>query len=1449
MKGKLFKRVTALLSTAAMLLTYADFSAIDFSVHAENGDEPPQLADFDLNGNGIIDDGEKDWGYALDSADELLWFADMVHNDNEHYGSANAFLAEDITVNENLLTYLITVDEDGTAKLINEENKPRVWTPIGTYTSDYVNSPYSGTFDGNNKTISGLYFNYNDNDNGADNVGLFGYVGTGGKIQDVTIADSYMYGKTKVGGICGNNEGTISNCYNTGTVNGKYDVGGVCGYIENGTIEKCYNTGTVNGKYDVGGVCGYAYNDANVKECSNAGKVESEEDVGGVCGGNFQSEISNCYNTGDVTGTGNCVGGVCGGNTGTITNCYYLNTVAEDLYATAMTAQQFASGEVCWLLNVGQSDNPVFYQNIGKDISPVLDKHHTVIKNGESYKNNAHSYENGFCTVCGYEPADAVKDEEDIDSDGDKEETVYEISNAGQLYWFADKVHNDNATYGSANAFLAEDITVNENLLTELITVDEDGTATLKSEEEPTVWTPIGDYTFQYSGIFNGNNKTISGLYFNNIGVDYVGLFGYVGTGGKIQDVTIADSYMYGKTKVGGICGYNSSGSIENCYNTGDVSGNMWVGGVCGGNTGGSILNCYNTGDVSGTGRYVGGVCGGNNGTISNCYNTGDVSGNMYVGGVCGSNSNDGSISNCYNTGAVEGTSGVCGSNTGSISNCYYLDTTAENGIGNSTDAINGPVTAKSAEQFASGEVCWLLNGEKSDNPVFYQNIGKDISPVFDSTHHAVKHSETSYYNEHTDFDEEGFCTVCGNGYQPATTVKDVNDIDGDGHTDDDVYEISNAGQLYWFAGLVNGTLGGVERIRSANAVLTADITVNEKLLTDFINVSDEDGTAKLINEENKPRVWTPIGNISSKYSGAFDGEGHTVSGLYFNDSGATYVGLFGFVSNGESENKIMNLTVSDSYFCGDEKVGGVCGLNKLVTIQNCSNTGTVRGNSYVGGVCGYISKRVIENCYNTGKVSGNSYIGGICGYNDEKNTIQNCYNTGAVTGTENVGGICGRASYYGQPTIMIKNCYNKGAVSGTENVGSICGAGDRVIIEKCYYLKTEGVRGRGTGDDKPGSTEVKSAEQFASGEVCWLLNGGKTQAEPPVFFQNIDKEAFPVLDSKHHTVVEKDGAYLNEHNFESEICTICGAFEDGMGAKLAGHSLTLDGSIGVNFYMVLDESVAEDENAYMRFTLPNGKTENVKVSQAEKKTVNGMECYVFKCNVAAKEMTATIKAQMFSNGKQGTVYEYTVKEYADYLFANAYEDGSTTVKNQEYAKAYALVEAMVNYGAYSQIYFDYNTNALANAGRTDKVNEVTAEKVNKPYDKTKNNLPEGVSLVSANLELESETVLNLLFTNTTDNELKFKTSDDVTLTQTKSGDYTKVTITNIAAQHLSEDIIVNISVDGDTASYSATYSPMNYCYSVLSKETTETRTDELKNVMRAFWLYNQQAKAYFQNN
>ena len=283
--------------------------------------------------------------------------------------------------------------------------------------------------------------------------------------------------------------------------------------------------------------------------------------------------------------------------------------------------------------------------------------------------------------------------------------------------------------------------------------------------------------------------------------------------------------------------------------------------------------------------------------------------------------------------------------------------------------------------------------------------------------------------------------------YQPATETTDKYDIDDDG-TKDTVYEISNAGQLYWFAGLVNGTLDGVEQNTLANAILTANITVNENLLDSL--QYDTEGN---VSNGSDFITWTPIadwmGNRTTQYSGTFDGNNKTVSGLYFNGD-STCIGLFG---SSEADGNIKNVGVVDSYFKGNDHVGGVCGNN--------------------GGT--------ITNCYNAGNltaIESSATIGGICGYNNT-GTVTNCYNTGTVTATgsvASVGGVCGCS------TAPISNCYNIGTVTATSSsadISGICGY-NFGPIKNCYYLAD-------TEDENGG----KTTEQFASGEVAYLLSQG----------------------------------------------------------------------------------------------------------------------------------------------------------------------------------------------------------------------------------------------------------------------------------------------------------------------------------------------------------------------
>ena len=527
-----------------------------------------------------------------------------------------------------------------------------------------------------------------------------------------------------------------------------------------------------------------------------------------------------------------------------------------------------------------------------------------------------------------------------------------------------------------------------------------------------------------YGTITNCYNKgAVSG--YREVG----GVCGWMYSSSTITKSTITDCYNTGKVSgkeyVGGVCGsiavYDSeTATVTNCYNTGSVSGTSAVGGVCGingaffSNSTATVNKCYNTGAVSGD-REVGGVCGRHTtspsystATVINCYNIGAVSGDSEVGGVCGNsapvydpgqNNAYTYIKNCYNIGTVSGTSsvgGVCGSalfdfQSGTsyyskIENCYYnTDIYSGYAVGYIVEGgtVCTKVEGKTSAKFRSGEVAYLLFYGNNDG-VWGQAIGTESYPVLggqtvyqftptcSSGSENKAYSNTYYQNNIPDhYYINGICSACG-GYQPAQK------------NEEGYYEIDNAGQLFWFAGLVNGDekvcTGDVTQNAGACATLTANITVNSGVLKADGTLAD--GASGFIQ-------WTPIGNYDNQYSGTFNGHGKSISGLYFNNSETSYVGLFGSTNQGT----IQNVGVVDSYFNGGEYVGGMCGQNK--------------------------------------------------------GTITNCYYAGSVNGTSNVGNICGILDSEG-------------------------------IITYCYYLANK--------DDGNGG---KTSDQFANGEVAWLLNGG----------------------------------------------------------------------------------------------------------------------------------------------------------------------------------------------------------------------------------------------------------------------------------------------------------------------------------------------------------------------
>lgn len=355
-------------------------------------------------------------------------------------------------------------------------------------------------------------------------------------------------------------------------------------------------------------------------------------------------------------------------------------------------------------------------------------------------------YTNGFCDNCGkYEVPTLVTDKYDLNNDGTLD-NVYEIDNIGKLYWFSANVNAGDTT---ANAVLLCDITDNKNVLSAYGTLNSDY-AGFK------LWEPIGNATYQYKGIFDGQGHTVNGLYINASAKNCAGLFGYIGSGATVKQTGVDNSYFSGNEYVGGLCGQNS-GTIENCYTYCTVAkGNSYVGGTVG-YTNGTIKNCYNAGVCEATGYYCGGFAG-------------------YT------------------------------SSANSISNCYYLEGCAKDGSGvtqNGTgNSANGSTTAdtttlcKTIKEFASGEVAYLLQ-QANENQLWGQRLSiNGACPEFDTSgEYKVIASQNQGYSlvDIGDIVENG--ALDANDYQQLVNMVLSNDtfedsvyfnadIDGDGTLD-----------------------------------------------------------------------------------------------------------------------------------------------------------------------------------------------------------------------------------------------------------------------------------------------------------------------------------------------------------------------------------------------------------------------------------------------------------------------------------------------------------------------------------------------------------------------------------------------------------------------------------------------------------------------------------------
>ena len=306
----------------------------------------------------------------------------------------------------------------------------------------------------------------------------------------------------------------------------------------------------------------------------------------------------------------------------------------------------------------------------------------------------------------------------------------------------------------------------------------------------------------------------------------------------------------------------------------------------------------------------------------------------------------------------------------------------------------------------------------------------------------------------------------------------------------------------------------------------------------------------------------------------------------------------------------------------------------------------------------------------------------------------------------------------------------------------------------------------------------------------------------PEIWGQTIGKEDYPVLGGE--KVYLSDEGYYNKVN------------------KLAGYTISLGDKIAVNYYMSLTEKTINDANAKMVFTVPDtGSTYTVEIPVSE--AVKSGDYYVFTCEVAAKEMTSVIKAKFVTSDTELQLEDYSVQQYAEVILSDAVK----------YANEQELVKAMLNYGAYAQICFGYNTESLANS-ILDEADKALATYNFDEFAPVVSGEEAGVTYYGSTLSLKSETAIKHYFIIEDESSMPEFKVNGKTVEAVKNGTLYEVKITDLPAHNLDEVFTV------EAGALSVQYGAFSYAYQAL-----QTDKDALKDVVNALYAYNLKADEY----
>lgn len=608
-------------------------------------------------------------------------------------------------------------------------------------------------------------------------------------------------------------------------------------------------------------------------------KENSTEPVGlfGVIGSG--AEVSNVGVVNCIFSSTDVAGGIAGINEGTITDSYIYNISPGN--GALIAASGTGKTDNCFVLNNTDKSAEIAYKlnrssqtwgcKIGDDKLPTAINEANRVYFGKTYHN--HDRNTLYCNDC----CDFIL------TKPTEESGWYLISEPGELAWFARLINGgiDDNDHTNAKAKLTEDLDF--------------------SAYTGYNWTPIGTEDNPFSGIFDGNSHTISGL--KSSGADRAGLLGY------------ADGASISKLIV----------------NSCDFSGNKSAAAMCG-----SV---------------------GTNGVTFN---------------FCGSYDN---------TLAETSTAGFVGASAGKVTlNCCYTADSDKFSEGNNRVSVSYAISGNAADdamteaQFKSGELTYALNNGL-DKAVWFQTINTQAYPQFSGDTVYKTSPCVSYTNDsaktnkpHVIGDDDK-CKVCGERGIPKKNSNGQ-------------YELSSKLHMLWFAKNFS---------------------------------SGEDSAVLMDNIDMKDAEWTPIGTADKPFSGNFDGNGHTISGLNYSGE---YAGLFGYMNNGT----ISNIKLADSSFANGTASGGICAVNNGGTIENCAVDNVAVSGGTAGGICGQNSG-TITDCFFSGNVSSDGKSGGICGSNS--GTIKSTVSlyAGAAVG-ENTNG-------------DIENCFYNSDIAGRQKFGS----------------------------------------------------------------------------------------------------------------------------------------------------------------------------------------------------------------------------------------------------------------------------------------------------------------------------------------------------------------------------------------------------------------------------